>query len=224
MVNYLSSLIFMNINFFLCVAFAYDPRPLQDMCVADFSKKPHGVDLLPLPCMDRAEVTADHFYSDALRKPGNTNNSFRATFTSLDSRQVPGSNTLGIVVARLDAAPGGYYSFHAHPRASELLIGVEGELEVGFVTPSNNYRVYKKTLQKGDVFYVPIGLLHYQRNPSRNTSMVAYSVLNSQNPGLTSVSHATFGPSPSIDSSYIVDAFRLDAHTVQRLQGMKDWV
>ncbi|GER41451.1 germin-like protein 1 [Striga asiatica] len=210
------------IAIFLCPAFAFDPRPQQDICVADLSKGTNPDSLLPLPCMDPTKVTADHFYSDALRTPGNTNNPFRAAFTALDSSRVPGRNTLGMTVSRLDVGPAGFYALHAHPRAAELFVVVTGQLEVGFVT-STRHRLYKKVLSPGDVFYVPLGLLHYQRNPENGSGTVAYSVLNSQSPGLNSITHAAFGASPSIDSGYLADAFQLDVRTIRSLQG-KQWV
>nr|QOX06021.1 germin-like protein 1 [Linderniella brevidens] len=198
---------------------AYDPHPLQDICVADLNST---VRVNGLPCKDPSTVKADDFFFSGMDKPGNTTNPIGATFAPVNVRQVPGANTLGLTVARLDFAAGGYLPPHYHPRASEFLMILEGSMEVGMVVPSLGYRLLNKTLNKGDAFVVPVGLVHYQRNKaSDGKKTVAFAALNSQNPGLTVLANSVFGANPEISGDLLAEAFRLDAKTVEGLQALR---
>lgn len=92
-------------------------------------------------------------------------------------------------------------------------------MEVGFVTSYPNYKRYNKVLQKGDVFVVPVSLVHYQRGVGAART-VALSAVNSQNAGIVEVAAGIFGVKPPIDSDYLSKAFRLDKKTVEQLQSM----
>ncbi|KAL0383760.1 UNVERIFIED_CONTAM: putative germin-like protein 2-3 [Sesamum calycinum] len=172
-----------------CTVFAFGPIPLQDFCVADpaSSTRVNG-----LPCKDPATVQADDFFFSGLHVAGNTTNPFGAALTPVTVTQVPGLNTLGLSIARLDFAPGGFIPPHTHPRATEIVAVLEGSLEVGFVTTNPGYKHFNKVLEKGDVFVVPLGLVHYQRNVGTGNT-VAIAALNGQNAGIIAVASAVFG-------------------------------
>ncbi|KAL0405002.1 UNVERIFIED_CONTAM: putative germin-like protein 2-1 [Sesamum radiatum] len=188
-----------------CTAFAFGPIPLQDFCVAD-------------PASSRpATVQADDFFFSGLHVPGNTTNPFGTALTPVTVTQVPGLNTLGLSIARLDFAPSGFIPPHTHPRATEIVAVLEGSLEVGFVTTNPGYKHISKVLEKGDVFVVPLGLVHYQRNVGTGNT-VAIAALNGQNPGIIALPSAVFGADPAIDSDYLAKAYLLDKKTVEELQ------
>ncbi|GMN25882.1 hypothetical protein TIFTF001_001100 [Ficus carica] len=87
-------------------ACAYDPGPLQDFCVAiddpkhllfvngKFSKKPEL-------------VKAEDFFFMGLNIPRDTNNAVGSNVTLVSVDNLPGLNTLGVSLARLDYAPYG---------------------------------------------------------------------------------------------------------------------
>ncbi|KAL0359433.1 UNVERIFIED_CONTAM: putative germin-like protein 2-3 [Sesamum angustifolium] len=170
-----------------------------------------------LPCKDPATVQADDFFFSGLHVPGNTTNPFGAALTPVTVTQVPGLNTLGLSIARLDFAPGGFIPPHTHPRATEIVAVLEGSLEVGFVTTNPGYKHFNKVLEKGDVFVVPLGLVHYQRNVGTGNT-VAIAALNGQNAGIIAVASAVFGADPAINSDYLAKSFLLDKKTVEELQ------
>ncbi|GFP91602.1 germin-like protein 1 PjGLP1 [Phtheirospermum japonicum] len=201
-------------NFF-CIAFAFDPTPSQDFCVADLNS-PLRISG-PWPCKNSMTVTADDFYHYGLDKPGNISNG--VALTRVGVNVVPGLNTLGLSMARLDLAPGGLFPLHYHPRASELHIVLQGKLEVGFISPEQNYKYYNKTLNKGDMFVVPPGLVHVQRN-AFNGYTSSYAIVNSQNPGIDIITQAVFGAKPAIDTRYLAQVYQLDDQTIKKLQGM----
>ncbi|XP_042011967.1 putative germin-like protein 2-1 [Salvia splendens] len=193
----------------LHLALTFDPSPLQDFCVFD-AKRPG--------CKDPRIVTANDFFYRGLHLPSNTSNPYRA---GLKVAGIPDLNGQGLTLARLDFRPNGFFPPHYHPRAAEILTVLEGSLEVGFVTSYPNYKHYPKVLNKGDVFVIPVGLVHYQRGVGR-VNTVVLSALNSQNPGIVEVAAGIFGAKPVIDSNYLANAFRLNKGIVERLQS-KRW-
>jgi len=161
-------------------------------------------------------VTADDFLFKGLDKAGNTDNSLGLAVTQVFVMQLPGLNTLGISMARIDFAPnGGLNPPHTHPRATELLVVIEGTLYVGFITTNNT--LISTKLEKGDVFVFPKGLVHFQQNIG-SVNAVAISALSSQNPGTQQVAQTLFGASPPVDASVLAKAFQIDATLVQLLQ------
>ncbi|KAF2283817.1 hypothetical protein GH714_016142 [Hevea brasiliensis] len=197
-------------------AFAFDPSPLQDFCVAINDPK-DGVFVNGKFCRDPMLATANDFSFSGLNIPGNTSNQVGSNVTLLNVDKIPGLNTLGISIARIDFAPyGGLNPPHIHPRATEILVVLEGTLYVGFVT-SNPNRLITKVLNAGDVFVFPIGLIHFQFNIG-NTNAVAIAGLSSQNPGVITIANAVFGSNPPINPDVLAKAFQLDKNVVNYLQ------
>nr|XP_023898069.1 germin-like protein subfamily 1 member 7 isoform X2 [Quercus suber] len=180
---------------------AYDPSPLQDFCVA----------------INNTDSAANDFFFPGLNIPGNTAASKLGSSVNLvNVDKLPGLNTLGISLARLDFTPYGLNPPHTHPRGTELLVVMEGTLLVGFVT-SNPNKLFTKVLNKGDVFVFPIGLIHFQFNIGQ-TNAVAFAGLSSQNPGLITIANAVFGSNPPINPDVLAKAFQLDKNVVDYLQ------
>ncbi|XP_010528695.1 PREDICTED: germin-like protein subfamily 1 member 8 isoform X2 [Tarenaya hassleriana] len=175
-------------------AMASDPSPLQDFCVAVNNLK-SGFD-----------------------KAGNTTNRIGSSVTAFNVDTLPGLNTLGISLVRIDYAPFGQNPPHTHPRATEVLVVQEGTLYVGFVSSNaDGNRLFTKTLNTGDVFVFPEGLIHFQFNPTRSKA-VAFAALSSQNPGVITIANSVFGSKPAIDPIVLSKAFQLDVNVVKNLQ------
>ncbi|CAI0460405.1 unnamed protein product [Linum tenue] len=178
---------------FCCLTFAADPASLQDFCVADSNNQ---VKMNGLACKNPAWVQANDFSFSGLHNPGNTGNPFGSAVTPVTVAQIPGLNTLGISMVRIDYAPWGVVAPHYHPRATEILTVIEGSLEVGFVTSNPDNRLISKTLQKGDVFVFPVG----------------------QNPGVSTIANVVFGSKPDISTDILAKAFQVDKNIVQQIQ------
>jgi quercetin dioxygenase-like cupin family protein len=169
-------------------------------------------------CKDPKRVTADDFFYYGLQKTQDTSNAVGSKVTPANVEQIPGLNTLGISLARIDFAPnGGLNPPHTHPRATEILVVLEGTLYVGFVTSSTENRLITKVLNKGDVFVFPIGLIHFQFNIGK-VNAVAIAGLSSQNPGVITIANAVFGSNPPINLDVLTKAFQIDNNVVQYLQ------
>ncbi|XP_058226551.1 germin-like protein subfamily 3 member 4 [Rhododendron vialii] len=170
----------------LCVV---DSESLQDTCPASTSEQ-QTIFINGLPCKNPATVTASDFKSTKLNQPGDTDNLERSFTAILSALEFPGLNTLGLAVARTDLEVDGLVMPHSHPRASEIFYVSKGIVIAGFIDTQN--QLFQRTLKEGDVFVFPRGLLHFCLN-SGFESAVGFSVLNSQNPGLVSISGAMFG-------------------------------
>ncbi|KAJ0017686.1 hypothetical protein Pint_11299 [Pistacia integerrima] len=202
--------------FTFSLAAAFEPSSLQDFCVADPTMF-MAVRVNGFACMDFKLVDANHFSFSGLHVAGNTSNPLGSRVTPVFVTQVPGLNTLGISLARIDYAPWGLIPPHLHPRATEILTVIEGSVLVGFVTSNPDNRLITKVLQKGDVFVFPIGLIHFQRNVGYGNA-VSISGLSSQNPGVITVANAVFGSNPPIADDILAKAFQVDKSVITQLQ------
>ncbi|CAA3020714.1 germin 2-1 [Olea europaea subsp. europaea] len=173
---------------------AGEPSPLQDFCVADFDSP---VRVNGHACLDPKKVTADRFYFEGLHKPGNTSNTLGSYVNRPTVDETPGLNTLGISTVRVNYAPRGVVPPHRHPRASEILIVLEGE--------------------KGDVFAFPFGLIHFQQNVGHGNA-VTIAFLSSPNPGVIPIANTVFGSNPSINDDLLAKAFRVDKSIIRNLK------
>ncbi|KAF8369487.1 hypothetical protein HHK36_032494 [Tetracentron sinense] len=196
------------------LAFAFEPSPLQDFCVADPSSSARVNGLV---CKDPKLAEAKDFSFSGLHLRGNTSNPVGSKVTPVTVAQIPGLNTLGISMVRIDYAPWGIVPPHTHPRATEIITVLKGTIDVGFVTSNPDNRLISKVLKKGDVFVFPVGLVHFQRNLGHGNAF-SISVLSSQNPGVITVANAVFGSNPAIADEVLTKAFQVDKNVVDWLQ------
>ncbi|KAK7252333.1 hypothetical protein RIF29_36196 [Crotalaria pallida] len=191
-----------------------DPDPIQDYCIADNTNKffINGV-----PCINPKEASSSHFFTSALSKPGNTStnkNGFSTTPTNVVN--LPGLNTLGLVLVRVDIEGNGIVPPHSHPRASEVVTCLKGLLLVGFVDTSN--RSFTQNLGPGESFVFPKGLIHFLFNRDSKLPALALSGLNSQNPGVQIASVATFASKPPIPDPILQRAFQISSKEVDMIR------
>ncbi|XXG74560.1 hypothetical protein AAC387_Pa07g3252 [Persea americana] len=196
------------------LAIATDHSPLQDFCVA-MSNSPVMVN--GLVCKDPKLAQANDFFFEGLHIVGNTSNPVGSRVTPVTVAQLPGLNTLGISMVRIDYAGMGINPPHTHPRATEILTVVKGTLHVGFVTSNPDNRLITKVLQEGDVFVFPQGLIHFQHNADKSNA-VAIAALSSQNPGVITIANSVFGSNPSISDDILGKAFQVEKNIVDKLQ------
>ncbi|XP_059436670.1 germin-like protein subfamily 1 member 16 [Corylus avellana] len=190
-VHFLAIVALLSLAFSLVSTF--DPSPLQDICVA--------ID--------------DH--KSGLQIPKNTENQVGSNVTTMNVDQILGLNTIGISLVRINYAPYGQNAVHTHPRATEILVVVEGTLLVGFVTSNPKNRLFTKIRKKGDVFVFPIDLIHVQFNAGE-TNVVAFAGSSSQNAGAITIVNAIFGSNPPINANVLAKAFQLDMNFIEALQ------
>ncbi|XP_028772314.1 germin-like protein subfamily 1 member 16 [Neltuma alba] len=196
--------------------FAFDPSPLQDFCVAINETKTGGVFVNGKFCKDPKLVSVNDFFYGGL-KQGDTSGPLGSAVSPVTVNEIPGLNTLGISLARIDFAPKGLNPPHTHPRGTEILVVLEGTLLVGFVTSNPENRLFTKVLHKGDVFVFPIGLIHFQLNVGYENA-VAIAGLSSQNAGVITIANAVFKSDPPISAQVLTKAFQVDKNIIVAIQ------
>ncbi|CAL9779770.1 unnamed protein product [Musa acuminata subsp. burmannicoides] len=191
---------------------AADPDMLQDICVADPGS---GVKLNGFACKPPANVTEADFFFKGLATPGATNNTMGSLVTGANVEKIPGLNTLGVSMSRIDYAPGGLNPPHTHPRATEIVFVLDGTLDVGFITTAN--KLIAKTITKGEVFVFPRGLVHFQKN---NGAMPAAVIagFNSQLPGTQSIAATLFAATPTVPDDVLAKAFQIGTKEVEDIK------
>lgn len=204
---------------FACVS-AYDPALLQDFCVAT-NEANNGVYVNGAFCKNPNLTTSDDFHFNGVLTPANTSNYLGSKVTHFFVDQVPGLNTLGVGLARIDYELKGLNPPHIHSRASEILTCLEGTLYVGFVASNTGSRFFTKTLHPGDAFIFPIGTIHFQYNIGR-TKAVALASFGGQSPAVYTVANAIFNSNPAIEPEVLAKAFQLELEEVEKLLS-KTW-
>lgn len=198
---------------FISIVMAADPDMLQDICVADLNStlKVNG-----FPCKDSSKIDASDFSSDVLVNLPSPNSSIYGFGVRVaDVTTVPGLNTLGICLGHVIFAPGGISPPHTHGQASEMVYLIDGELDAAFITSSN--QLISKTLKKGEVFVIPRGLVHYQKN---NGEVPAYALVafNSHLLGFQAVGPALFAASPPVPDDVLTRAFQVGSEDVEKIK------
>ncbi|KAK8916877.1 Germin-like protein 5-1 [Platanthera zijinensis] len=197
--------------------FAADPDPLQDLCVADLkSSDRSGVKVNGFVCKDAASVTAEDFFFKGLAAPAATNNSLGSVVTAANVEKIPGLNTLGVSLSRIDYAPGGLNPPHTHPRATEIVFVLYGALDVGFITTAN--KLVTKTIAQGENFVFPRGLVHFQKNNDGDKPAAVIAAFNSQLPGTQGIAAALFSASPPVPDNVLTKAFQIGTKEVEKIK------
>ncbi|XP_047054519.1 germin-like protein 1-2 [Lolium rigidum] len=178
-----------------------DPTPLQDFCVADLKA---ATALDGFACKPPATVVDEDFFSTAIVSGPSTSNPFGANTTRATVSAFPGLNTLGLSIARIDLAPGGLNPPHSHPRGSELVLVLKGEVMVGFTSSAN--RLYSKVVKENELCVVPRGLQHFQLNVGAGDA-VFVAMFDSQSPGLVVPTFSLFATKPAMPMEVLTKTF-----------------
>ncbi|KAI3911595.1 hypothetical protein MKW92_033739 [Papaver armeniacum] len=167
-----------------------DPDELQDFCVADLNAT---TTLNGFPCKPVSEVTSSDFFYSGLMNEASTDNPLGLGMKVGDVNNFPGLNTLGLSVNRADFAIGGIIPLHTHPRASESIFVIKGQVLVGFISTSNV--LYSKVLKVGDASY-----------------------FNSQLPGTAILGNTIFGSNPAIPDDLLAKNFQVDEKVIATIK------
>ncbi|KAA8545331.1 hypothetical protein F0562_020115 [Nyssa sinensis] len=208
-VNKLIMMIVMMLAIVSITVFA-DPDLLQDICVADLTS---GVKVNGFACKEN--ISSADFFFDGLAKAGLTNNSMGSLVTAANVQKIPGLNTLGVSLSRIDYAPGGLNPPHTHPRATEIVFVLEGELDVGFITTANV--LISKSIKKGEIYVFPRGLVHFQKNNGKVPAAVI-AAFNSQLPGTQSIAATLFAATPPVPDNVLTKAFQVGTKEVDKIK------
>ncbi|XP_006357214.1 germin-like protein subfamily 1 member 1 [Solanum tuberosum] len=193
-----------------------DPDPLQDYCVADTKKGTRENFYNGVPCINPQNVDISHFATSTLSKAGKIGIVFGFNVTLTSIFNLPGMNTQGLTMARIDIGPNSLVSPHSHPRASEVAILLKGSLLVGFINTSNH--LFTQKLRPGDSFVFPKGMIHFLYNTDSKVQALALSGLSSQNPGVQMASPAAFATGPTLPDEISKKLFQINDQDVTRIR------
>ena len=104
---------------------------------------------------------------------------------------------LGISSAVGFMAPCSINTAHTHPRATEFLTVVQGQVESGFILENGLPTQINTTLTQFQGTVFPMGSIHFQVN-SQCEDAVFVAGLNSDDPGASTVAQNFFGLSPDV--------------------------
>lgn len=88
----------------------------------------HAVRVNGFACKDTTLAKAEDFWFQGLHIPGATTPPFGIALNPVNVNQIPGLNTLGLFIARIDYnyTPGAVVLPHTHRHASEMVVGHRG--------------------------------------------------------------------------------------------------
>lgn len=162
---------------------------------------------------NKSAITGDYFTSNILRNGTGLVAPAKFAIKRVNDATFPALTGLGVSTALLEYLPGGINTLHTHPRGTEVLTVLKGELYVGLVDSGN--KLYTKVLKKSDVFVFPKGLVHYQINLSNHT-VFAYAAFSSSSPGTISLPGNIFAS--GIQDYVLETAFKVDDSVIDQLQ------
>lgn len=192
-------LLLLQVTGMVLVATASDPELTTDFFV------PEGT--------NKSTLTGAYFSTSILRNGSGLVPPSKYAIKRVNSDALPALTGLGVSTALLEYLPGGINTLHTHPRGSEVLTVLQGELNVGLIDSGN--KLYTKVLQSADVFVFPKGLVHYQINLG-NSTVLAYAAFSSSNPGTISLPVNIFAS--GIEDVVLETAFKVDGGVVDELQ------
>ncbi|CAK7331973.1 unnamed protein product [Dovyalis caffra] len=132
---------------------------------------------------------ADFFTFTGIRSITPNPPNFKVTKASM--AEFPALNGQSVSFVFLQFPAGSVNPPHTHPRSAELLFLVYGSLEFGFIDTTN--KLYTQTLQIGDTFVFPKGLVHFQYNADSENPAISISSFGSANAGTALVPTTVFG-------------------------------
>ncbi|KAK3031067.1 hypothetical protein RJ639_035098 [Escallonia herrerae] len=159
-------------------------------------------------------VTADYFTYTGLRDVIRGAPPTDFTLTIVSMFEFPALNGQSVAYAFLQFPPHSVNEPHSHPRGSEILILLSGRLDVFLV--DTDFKLFTKTLEKGEMFLFPKGLMHYQYNSDPRNQAVALSAFGSANFGRVSVPQALFNT--SVPNIILAKSFNTDVATIQKIK------
>ncbi|KAI3945631.1 hypothetical protein MKW92_003941 [Papaver armeniacum] len=180
-----------------------DPDQLQDFCVADLNAT--ETFLNGFPCKPMSQVSSSDFFFSGFTKEGNTSNNFGLAVTPDNVLSFTGLNTLGLSMNRVDYAPG----------ATEAGVILKGKVLVGFISTTNIF--YSKVLKAGEMFVIPKGLVHFQKNVGR-AKAVTITSFNSQLPGAAVLPATIFASNPAIPNDILAKNFQVDETVITSIK------
>ncbi|KAG8388649.1 hypothetical protein BUALT_Bualt02G0147300 [Buddleja alternifolia] len=187
--------------------------PLGDFCIGDTNGPISGNSF---PCKLASKAIPQDFFYEKLNLEANTNNILGSNVTKANVMVFPGLNTLGISMNRIDIASWGVNPPHYHPRAAESGMVIKGQVMVGLITTGNNVQ-YSKVLGVGEIYVVPKGVVHFQKNVGQEKALI-YAAFNSHLARTVLAGVNLFCSRPYVDYEVMTRAFQVDKTVIDKIK------
>jgi len=128
--------------------------------------------------------------------------------------EFPVLNGQSVSLSFLRLGPGGVSAPHTRTHATGLFFVLEGRFEVGFVDTTN--KLYTQTLERGDMFIFPKGLVHYQYNADCKKPAVAVAAFGSASASTVSIPVTLFDT--KIEDVVLAKSFKTNVATIRKLK------
>ncbi|KAK8563394.1 hypothetical protein V6N13_007652 [Hibiscus sabdariffa] len=159
-----------------------------------------------------ATADADFFTHSAFRALIGADQPTAFGVMKVGEAEFPALNDQGVSYAVLQFPSGSLNQPHLHPEAGELLFLLTGSLEVGFIDVNDVLRI--QTLEAGDVFVFPKGLVHYQYNYGQESAF-AISAFGDADARTVLSPWSVFSSNTRDDN--IAKSFQTDASNVRKM-------
>ncbi|KAF2457365.1 RmlC-like cupin domain-containing protein [Lineolata rhizophorae] len=121
---------------------------------------------------------------------------------------------LGLSVVMGFVNPCGINTPHIHPRATEFLTVVDGELDFGIILENGLTDEIRGTLGKNQGAAFPVGSIHYQVNRKCFPSTFV-AALNSEDPGTSQIANNFFNLDPNVVNATLGFPQQLDGKDIE---------
>ncbi|KAF5748445.1 hypothetical protein HS088_TW04G00399 [Tripterygium wilfordii] len=161
-----------------------------------------------------ATVDGNFFTYTGMRNLVNEKPPANFTVKKVSMAEFPALNGQSVSYAVLQFPTGTINPPHTNSRSTGLLFVIRGSLEVGFVDTTN--KLYTQTLQTGDMFVFPKGLIHYQYNADPEKIALAIAAFGNASAGTEPLLATLFAT--NIDENISAKSFNTDVATIQALK------
>ncbi|KAK9198283.1 hypothetical protein WN944_013467 [Citrus x changshan-huyou] len=172
-------------------------------------------DFLVPPGIDINSITRQYFTFTGLRDMQRVNYTGKteSIVRRVTKKIFPALEGLGVSVSSTFYPPLSITPPHYHPRSSELLVALDGPLEISFIDTRN--KLFVQTLQAGDLFVIPRGLIHFVNYTRGDCGGGTMGIFGSANPGTVTLGSTLF--ESGIEADLLAKAFKTDEETIYKL-------
>ncbi|KAJ3230196.1 hypothetical protein HDU78_008571 [Chytriomyces hyalinus] len=127
----------------------------------------------------------EDFITDLLHNPKSTEVGKGGSLAKMNLGSMPALARQGLAMVLINLNPCGANLPHVHPRASEAIYVIQGNVQVGFIE-ENGAKVIVNDLVQGQATFIPQGSIHYQVNLGCEQA-VMIAANNNEDPGTLTI-------------------------------------
>eukprot|EP00921_Rhytidocystis_pertsovi_P006216 GHVQ01010591.1.p1 GENE.GHVQ01010591.1~~GHVQ01010591.1.p1 ORF type:complete len:244 (-),score=30.90 GHVQ01010591.1:1337-2068(-) len=133
------------------------------------------------------------------------------TIRTCNVSDLPSLKGQGLSYTLIRLEPCGLNPPHSHPRATEIDVVLEGDnLLGGFAEENGGGVAVIDTLRKGQVTFIPFGLIHFVQNMGCYEAVIL-AAFNNEDPGVVTTATQLFTlPNEALEATFAMDNFQIE--------------